>query len=99
MFKLKPNHQPFPPLYEHVERKLATVGDKGYDKVGDYILREGVDLIPQEGMQENICKCSSNLIFACGQATSGKSFSLFLKALQGVGIPGHPFLLQQGRPD
>lgn len=89
MFRIVNHNAKFPPLYEHVERKLATVGDKGYDKVGNYILREGVDLIPQEGMQENICKCSSNLIFACGQATSGKSFSLFLKALQGVGIPNY----------
>lgn len=86
MFKLKPDHAPFPPLYEHVERKLATVSDKGWDKVGDFVLRENKDLIPQEGMQENILKCNSNLIFACGQATSGKSFALFLSVLKGVGV-------------
>ena len=72
MFRIKNHNAKFPPLYEHVERKLPTVNDKGWDKVGDYVLRDGVDLIPQEGMQEAICKCESNLIFACGMATSGK---------------------------
>lgn len=89
MFRLKENHAPFPPLYEHVERKLATVNDKGWDKVGDYVLRDGVDLIPQEGMQEAICQCESNLIFACGMATSGKSFGIFLKGLDGIGVPNY----------
>lgn len=89
VFRLVNKDAQWPPLYDHVERKLATVSDKGYDKVGDFVLRDGIDLIPQEGMQENICKCESNLIFACGQATSGKSFSLFLKALQGVGVPNY----------
>lgn len=89
MFRLKPNHAPFPPLYEHVERKLATVNDKGYDKVGDFVLRENIDLIPQEGLQENLARCSSNLIFICGEATSGKTFGMMLKALQGVGVYGY----------
>lgn len=89
MFILKNKDAKFPPLYEHVERKLPTTKDKGWDKVGDFVLRDGVDLIPQEGMQENICKCESNLIFACGQATSGKSFALFLKSLQGIGVPNY----------
>ena len=85
MFHLKNHNAVFPPLYEHVERKLATVKEKGYDKVGDFLLRDGIDLIPQEGMQEDICRCDANLIMAVGQATSGKSFSIFLSALKGVG--------------
>lgn len=89
MFKLLNNDAKFPPLYEHVERKLPTVNDKGWDRVGNYLLRDGIDLIPQEGMQEDICRCESNLIFACGMATSGKSFSLFLGALNGVGIQNY----------
>ena len=89
MFRLKNPEAQFPRRYEHVERKLATATDKGWDKVGDFLLRDGIDLIPQVGMQEDICRCESNLIFACGQATSGKSFSLFLKALQGVGVPNY----------
>lgn len=89
MFKLRPNHAPFPPLYEHVTRELPTVKSKGFDRVGDYTLRDGIDLIPQEGMQEDICKCSANLIMAVGQATSGKSFSIFLSALKGVGVQNY----------
>lgn len=89
MFVLKNKDAKFPPLYEHIERKLASVTDKGWDKVGDFLLRDGIDLVPQEGMQEDVCKCTSNLIFACGMATSGKSFSIFLKALQGVGMQGY----------
>lgn len=87
MLKLKNVDVQLPPLYDHVERKLATIKDKGSDKVGNFILRENTDLIPQSGMQENILKCDSNLIFACGQATSGKSFALFLSVLKGVGVP------------
>lgn len=89
MFRLVNKDAQFPPLYEHVERKLATVNDKGWDKVGDYMLRDGIDLIPQEGMQEDVCRCDSNLIFACGMATSGKSFSIFLKGLNGVSVPNY----------
>lgn len=72
MFILRNKDAEFPPLYEHVERKIPTVTDKGWDKVGDFTLRENIDLMPQEGMQEHICTCDSNLIFACGMATSGK---------------------------
>ena len=89
MFILRNKDAKFPPLYEHVSRKLPTVKDKGWDKVGDFVLRDGVDLIPQPGMQEAICRCKSNLIFACGMATSGKSFGIFLKGLQGIGVPNY----------
>lgn len=61
-----------PPLYEHVERKLPTVKDKGWDKVGDFVLREKKDFMPQPGLQENFIRCDSNIIFLCGAATMGK---------------------------
>ena len=89
MFRIVNKDAKFPPLYEHVERELPTVNSKGWDKVGDFVLRDGVDLIPQEGMQEAICRCESNLIFACGMATSGKSFGIFLKGLNGIGVPNY----------
>jgi hypothetical protein len=85
MFKLKNPNTQFPQLYPKVKRKLYTVKEKGWDMVGDFIIREGVDLIPQVGLQENLCACESNLIFICGQATSGKTFGMMLKGLQGVG--------------
>ena len=72
MFRLLNKQAPFPPLYEHVERKKGTVKDKGWDKVGDFVLRDRIDLIPQEGLQEDLCRCNSNLIFVVGEATSGK---------------------------
>ena len=81
MFKLIHTDIAFPERYEHVERKIATVNDKGWDKVGDFVLRDGIDLIPQEGLQENLCKCEANLIFVCGQATSGKCAPLDSKVL------------------
>lgn len=89
MFKLKDTKSQLPERYEHVTRELPTVRSKGFDRVGNFTLRDGVDLMPQIGMQEAICKCESNLIFACGMATSGKSFGLFLKALQGVGVKNY----------
>lgn len=66
-------------LYPKVERKLPTVSDKGWDKVGGFTLRDketyGVyaDYMPQPGLQENLCACECNLIFVCGAATSGKA--------------------------
>lgn len=89
MFKLINDDIKVPVLYPKVQRKLASVKDKGYDKVGDFLLRENTDLIPQVGLQEEICRCTSNLIFACGEATSGKSYSIFLKSLQGVGVQNY----------
>lgn len=89
MFRLVNHNAKFPPLYEHVERQKATVKDKGYDKVGNFVLRDNIDLMPQEGLQENLARCMSNLIFICGEATSGKTFGMMLKALQGVGTYGY----------
>jgi len=77
-----------------VERKLATVGDKGWDKVGGFTLRDketyGVyaDYMPQPGLQESLCACECNLIFICGAATSGKTYSMYLKSLYGMDKPG-----------
>nr|DAQ74152.1 MAG TPA: terminase [Caudoviricetes sp.] len=81
-------------LYPRVERKLATVGDKGWDKVGGFTLRDketyGVyaDYMPQPGLQENLCACECNLIFVCGAATSGKTYAMYLKSLYGITHPG-----------
>lgn len=81
-------------LYPRVERKLATVSDKGWDKVGGFTLRDketyGVyaDYMPQPGLQENLCACECNLIFVCGAATSGKTYAMYLKSLYGITHPG-----------
>ena len=62
----------FPALYPRVERKLPTVKDKGWTRVGGFLLRDKVDYIPQPGLQENFCACESNTIYLCGAATMGK---------------------------
>lgn len=87
MFRVVNHNAKFPPLYDHIERVLPTISSKGKDVIGGFTLRENVDFAPQVGMQENILRCDSNLIFACGQATSGKSFALFLSVLKGVSVP------------
>ena len=88
MFRLKNKDAKFPPLYEHVERKLPTVKDKGWDKVGDFMLREKKDFMPQPGLQENFIRCDSNIIFLCGAATMGKSYAMLMKFLGGIEKPG-----------
>lgn len=84
----------FPSLYPKVERKLPTVSDKGWDKVGGFTLRDketyGVyaDYMPQPGLQEELCACEANLIFICGAATGGKTYGMYLTALYGITHPG-----------
>lgn len=88
MFRLKNKDAKFPPLYDHVERKLPTVKEKGWDKVGDFMLRDKKDFMPQPGLQENFIKCESNIIFLCGAATMGKTYSMLMKFLAGIEKPG-----------
>lgn len=75
-------------LYPKVERKLPTAKDKGWTKVGGFLLRDKVDYIPQPGLQENFCACESNTIYLCGAATMGKTFSMIFKVLYGVDKKG-----------
>ena len=89
VFKLIDENTPFPKLYPGVSRKPPTVTDKGWDKVGDYTLRDKIDFMPQEGVQEKVVACESNLIFLCGESQLGKTYSMFLKALNGVGKQGY----------
>lgn len=74
-FKLLDKSIAFPALYPKVERKLPTAKDKGWTKVGGFLLRDKVDFIPQPGLQENVCACEANVIHMCGAATMGKSFT------------------------
>ena len=79
----------WPALYPTVERKAPTVSDKGWDKVGDFTLRDKIDFMPQEGLQEKLVACDSNLIFLAGAASIGKTFSMLLKVLRGVDKTGY----------
>lgn len=88
MLRLVNRNIKFPKPYPKVERKDPTVTDKGWDKVGDFVLRDKLDFMPQKGIQENLCACESNLIFLCGAATMGKTYGMFLKVLQGIDKTG-----------
>ena len=66
MFRLRNKDAKFPELYPKVVRKLATTKDKGWDKVGDFTLRDKVDFMPQKGLQEKFCASECNLIFIGG---------------------------------
>lgn len=89
MFRLRNSETKFPSLYPKVERKDPTVDNEGYDKVGDFKLRKDVDYMPQKGIQEEACKCDSNLIFLCGESQMGKTFLMLLSLLKGVGKPNY----------
>lgn len=73
MFRLRNKDAKFPELYPKVDRKDPTTKDKGWDKVGDFTLRDKVDFMPQKGLQEQVCACESNLIFMCGAMSMGKA--------------------------
>lgn len=74
-FRIIRNISQWPAPYPRVERKLPTAKDKGWTKVGGFLLRDKVDFIPQPGLQENVCACEANVIHMCGAATMGKSFT------------------------
>ena len=73
MFRLKNKDAKFPELYPKVERQDPTAKDKGWDKVGDWTLRDKIDFMPQKNLQERVCACESNLIFMCGAMSMGKA--------------------------
>lgn len=87
-FRLLDNSIAFPALYPKVERKLPTVKDKGWTRVGGFLLRDKVDFIPQPGLQENVCACEANVIYMCGAATMGKSFTGIMLQLYRVDKKG-----------
>lgn len=72
MIRLKNQETPMPEKYPRVERKIPTVDEKGWVKVDGVLLRDNIDLMPQPGLQEQVCACDCNLIFMAGSATMGK---------------------------
>lgn len=59
--------------YPTVRRIDPSVDSRGCDIVGDYVLRDQVDYMPQAGLQEKFLACDSNLIFLCGESQMGKA--------------------------
>lgn len=87
MFRLKDDSVPFPEKYPVVKRVLATINKKGVDKFGNFIIRKDIDICPQHGLQEQIVASEHNLVFLVGESSMGKTFSGFLKALNGIDKP------------
>ena len=61
-----------PQRYPKVVREDPTIDNPGFVEVDGYRLRPNLDLMPQRGMQENLCASECNLIFLGGSGTSGK---------------------------
>ena len=78
-----------PEKYPTVVRQDPTMEDPGFVEVDGYRLRPNVDLIPQRGMQENLCASDCNLIFLTGSATAGKTFAGLLASMKGLGHPNY----------
>ncbi len=76
-------------LYPRVERKPDTATEKGWDIVGGFKLRDKMDFMPLQGLQENFCACESNLIFLCGSMGMGKTYAFNLRQLYGIDKPGY----------
>lgn len=85
-FRILRNIEQWPAPYPRVERKLPTAKDKGWTKVGGFLLRDKIDFIPQPGLQENFCACESNTIYLCGAATMGKMQPYDAKVLTPYGF-------------
>lgn len=85
-FRILGHIDQWPAPYPRVERKLPTVKDKGWTKVGGFLLRDKIDYIPQPGLQENFCACESNTIYLCGAATMGKMQPYDAKVLTPYGF-------------
>lgn len=91
MFKVVKPIAKWPALYPEVERVDPIVGENakpGYKKVGNFVLRDKIDYMPQKGIQEDFCHCESNLIFLCGASQMGKTFAMLQKVEGGLGRPG-----------
>ncbi len=86
MFRILNNDIKLPEVYPRMERKLATVKSKSKTVVGGFELRHKIDYIPQVGLQENVCASECNLIFMCGQGTSGKAQPYDAKVLTPYGF-------------
>lgn len=88
MFKLHNKDTQFPDPLPHINRvKLATATTKAVTYIGDYLIREGIDLYPQYGLQEQACITETDVLWAGSAATAGKTWSGFFKAGASVGVP------------
>ena len=84
MFRVKNKDAPFPEPYPVVKRRLGTIAKKEWNSFDGFKVRDNIDLCPQFGIQEQIGASECSLVFMVGEATMGKTFSGFMKALNGI---------------
>lgn len=75
MLKLIDPNVKFPKLYPKVTRKLATVDEEGWDAIDSKVLRKGIDMIYQDGMQDAMLSTPVDVLFLGGQPGGGKATS------------------------
>lgn len=84
MLRVKNKDVPRPHPYPVVKRRLGTINKKEWSTFDGFKVRSNVDLCPQFGIQEEIGASECSLVFMVGEATMGKTFSGFMKALNGI---------------
>lgn len=72
------------PSYKFIEGDVNTP-DRYI--VGNHEIRDGVDYIPQIGIQTDCLVSEADIVFMIGDATMGKTFTLFFDSLKGLGRP------------
>jgi hypothetical protein len=93
MLVLKNKDAVWPELYPKVERELGTVKKKGWVEVDGVRLRDGIDFIPQQGLQEEMITEDVDIQLLGGQIGGGKSFGLLMAALDGIHVAGYGALI------
>ncbi len=84
-FRLRNKEAVKPELYPPIDEWIdPTVASDGRITIGGRTLRKNIDLVPQKGIQEQMCHLEVNLVFAVGSATMGKTFGGMMTGLQGV---------------
>jgi len=76
-----------------VERKEPTIDEEGWVKVDGKLLRKGVDIIPQEGLQTEMITENVDIQLLGGDPGAGKSYGILLAALDGIDRPGYGALI------
>lgn len=96
MFILRSKTTQKPEKYPAVERVIPTKANnfEGWDKVGDHVLRDGVDIIPNPMMQEPFLASDADIKIAMGAISMGKTYALglqFLDRIEKQGYTGYLF--------
>lgn len=86
---IKITDNPLPKLYPEVVRKLDTIEEKGWVEVDGFRLRKNIDYIPMIGLQEECISSDADVVFMAGASSMGKTFSVMMDSLRGVGKHGY----------